>query len=97
MLFRSDWLETRITFGWVGSALLLTALVLALGRWFLRGGLAGEKTFVALTWCALGGCLLHSRFDFPFQIPSIVALFLLLCAILSCLSRQRPRHSHRLR
>jgi O-antigen ligase len=87
----NDWLEIRITFGWVGTVLLLAALALALGRWLVRGGLLGEKNFVLLTWCALGGCLLHSRFDFPFQITSIVALFLLLCAVLSCLSR--PRHS----
>jgi O-antigen ligase len=85
----NDWLETRITFGWLGLGLLLAALALAMGRWFTRGGLPGEKYFVLLTWCALGGCLVHARFDFPFQIVSIVALFLLLCAVLSCLSRPR--------
>jgi O-antigen ligase len=83
----NDWLELQITFGAVGLGLLLTALALALGRWFARGGLPGEKHFVLLTWCALGGCLLHARFDFPFQITSLVALFLFLCAVLSCLSR----------
>lgn len=83
----NDWLETRITFGSVGLGLLLAALAAALGRWFTRGGLPGEKNFVLLTWCALGGCLVHARFDFPFQIPSLLALFLLLCALLSCLSR----------
>lgn len=86
-----DWLETRITFGWLGMGLLLAALALAAGRWFARGGLPGDKYFVLLTWCALGGCLVHARFDLPFQIASIVALFLLLCAILSCLSRPSGR------
>jgi hypothetical protein len=85
----NDWLETRITFGWVGLGLLLAALAVAVGRWFGRGGWPGEKHFVLLIWCALGGCLLHARFDFPFQIPSLLTLFLFLCALLSCLSRPR--------
>lgn len=88
-----DWLETLITFGWLGMGLLLTALVLAAGRWVSRGGLPGDKYFVMLTWTALGGCLVHARFDFPFQIASIVALFLLLCAVLSCLSRPHGNRS----
>lgn len=85
----NDWLETRITFGWVGLGLILTAFGLACARWFGRGGLPGERHFVWLVWCALGGCLVHARFDFPFQIPSILGLFLFLCAILSCLSRRQ--------
>jgi O-antigen ligase len=85
----NDWLETRITFGSVGLGLLLLALGLAAGRWLGTGGLPAGRQFVWLTWCALGGCLVHARFDFPFQIASIVAVFLLLCAVLSCLARPR--------
>jgi len=83
----NDWLETRITFGWVGSALISLALATVLLRWFLPGGFHGGRRFVVLTWLALAGCLVHARYDFPFQIYSILFLFLVLCAILSVLTR----------
>jgi len=83
----NDWLETRITFGWAGSALISLAFATALVRWFLPGGIHGGRRFVVLTWLALAGCLAHARYDFPFQIYSILFLFLVLCAILSDLTR----------
>ena len=84
----NDWLETRITFGWAGSALIALALGAVFLRWFARGGIHGARRFVMLVWLALAGCLAHARYDFPFQIHSIVFLFLLLCAVLSNLSRR---------
>ena len=84
----NDWLETRITFGWFGSALIALALVAALLRWFAPGGIHGGRCFIILTWLALAGCLVHARYDFPFQIYSIVLLFLVLCAVLSNLTRR---------
>lgn len=84
----NDWLETRITFGWFGSALVALALLTVLGRWFASGGIHGGRRFVVLTWLAMAGCLVHARYDFPFQIYSIVFLFLVLCSILSTLSRR---------
>jgi hypothetical protein len=84
----NDWLETRVTFGWVGSALIALAFATVVLRWFARGGIHGGRRFVFLIWLALGGCLLHARFDFPFQIHSILFLFLVLCATLFCLSRR---------
>jgi len=83
----NDWLETRITFGWAGSALIALAFATVLVRWFLRGGIHGGRRFAVLTWLALAGCLVHARYDFPFQIYSILFLFLVLCAILSDLTR----------
>lgn len=83
----NDWLETRITFGLVGTILILSALLVVVARWFFARGIYGEKHFVMLMWVALAGCLVHARFDFPFQVHSIIALFLVLCAVLSCLSR----------
>ena len=56
------------------ATLLLLALGLVLLRWFLRGGIHGGRRFTILAWLALGGCLAHARFDFPFQILSIVYL-----------------------
>ena len=41
-------------------------------------------------WVVLGlaGCLIEARFDFPFQIHSILFLFLTFCAVLFSLSRR---------
>ena len=84
----NDWMETRITFGWVGFAMIVSALAACLVRWFFSGGNHGNKYFVMLMWCALAGSLLHAWYDFPFQIHSILFLFLLHCSILSTLSRK---------
>ena len=90
----NDWLETRITFGWAGMALLLAALACVALRWFVPGGIRGGRRFVVLIWLALAGCLLEARFDFPFQIHSILFLFLVFCAVLFSMSR-RPGSSRR--
>ena len=84
----NDWLETRITFGWLGSGLIALAFLAVLVRWFAPGGLHVGRRFMILMWLALGGCLVHARFDFPFQIYSILFLFLVQCAILFNLSRR---------
>jgi O-antigen ligase len=84
----NDWLETRITFGWLGSGLIALALVAVVLRCFARGGLHGGRRFIILIWLAMAGCLVHARYDFPFQMHSIVFLFLVLCAILSDLTRR---------
>ena len=84
----NDWLETRITFGWVGSALIALSLLTVILRWFAPGGIRGGRRFVLLLWLALAGCLVHARYDFPFQIHSIDFLFLIHCAVLSILSRR---------
>ena len=85
----NDWLETIITFGRLGAAPVFLAALLVLSHWFWGGGVYGNKYFVLLLWVSLGGCLVHACFDFPFQIHSVLALFLVLCAVLSCLSRRR--------
>jgi O-antigen ligase len=82
----NDWLETRITFGWVGMAMILSALACVGLRWFAPGGIRGGRRFVILAWAGLAGCLLQARFDFPFQIYSILFLFLVICAMLFNLS-----------
>ncbi|MCX6924601.1 MAG: O-antigen ligase family protein, partial [Verrucomicrobia bacterium] len=87
----NDWLETRITFGWVGSGLIALCLATVVLRWFGGGGIQGGRSFIVLMWLALGGCLVHARFDFPFQVHSILFLFILYCAILFNLSRRSGR------
>jgi O-antigen ligase len=87
----NDWLETRITFGWLGSGLIALAFGAVLLRWFARGGIHGGRRFLILIWLGMAGCLVHARYDFPFQIHSIVFLFLVLCAILVVLTRRPVR------
>jgi O-antigen ligase len=84
----NDWLETRITFGWLGLALLLAALACVGLRWFVPGGIRGGRRFVVLIWLALAGCLIEACYDFPFQIHSILFLFLVFCAVLFSLGRR---------
>lgn len=83
----NDWLETLATFGIVGSLLIWLALGLALARPLLvTTGIPQRPIFLAFLWVSLGGCLVHGAFDFPFQIYSILFLFLVLCALLSVIS-----------
>lgn len=84
----NDWLETRVTFGGLGSALIGLAFLAVLARYFLPGGVPTGWRLPLLIWIALGGCLLHARWDFPLQISSILFLFLLHCALLTTFSRR---------
>jgi O-antigen ligase len=83
-----DWLETLITFGRVGATPVFLMLIVVLLHWFRGAGIYGNKYFVILLWVSLGGCLIHACYDFPFQIHSVLTLFLVICAVLSCLSRR---------
>jgi O-antigen ligase len=85
----NDWLETLITFGVLGSVLIGLALFVVLSHWFLARGIHGSWYLVVLVWAALAGCLFYARYDFPFQVYSIVSLFLVLCAALFTLSHER--------
>ena len=82
-----DWLETRVTFGYTGAALILGLLALTLAKWFLPGGVRAPWEFVAMLWIGLGGCLGGAKFGFPLQVYSILALALAVCCVLSCLQR----------
>jgi hypothetical protein len=77
-----DWLETRITFGWVGFGMILAIMAAILARWWVGAGIPVPWDFVSLIILAFSGALLHAKFDLPFQIHSIVLLFLFFCAIL---------------
>jgi hypothetical protein len=86
----NDWLETRITFGWIGMALALGALACICWRRLVPGQIHAGRRFVFLGWLALAGCLVQGVFDFPLQIHSILLLFLVICAILLAASGRRP-------
>ena len=90
----NDWLETWITFGGIGMGLILLALAQVFCGYFGAGGIEAPWPFVAFIWLGLVGCLLYGAADFPFQIASILFLFLLLCAMAFCLSRESV-HLHK--
>ena len=83
-----DWIETRVTFGWAGFALIFAALVVLLSRWAVGDGLAVSGVFAGLLGVAFAGCLAHAKFDFPFQVYSVLHLFLLLGAIAFAMTRK---------
>jgi O-antigen ligase len=83
----NDWLEWRITLGWIGFALLLALLAGTFAHWLLGPGVPLPGLLAALVWLAMAGCLVHARFDFPFRVHSVATVFLLYCSVLSCSSR----------
>ena len=84
----NDWLETVITFGWVGFGLALLALAHLFTHWWARDGIRCRWDLAAMIWLAMGGCLFHARFDFPFQVYSLLLLFLLLGCVSICVARE---------
>jgi hypothetical protein len=78
-----DWLEFRITLGWIGFSFLLALLAGAILHGFIARGPPLPRLLGALILITLAGCLFHARFDMPFRIHSVAALFLVYCAILS--------------
>jgi O-antigen ligase len=83
-----DFLQTLVTFGHVGLAAIGMTLVLVFAFWFLGRGVATPFPFAGFLWVALGGCLAHAKFDFPFQIYSLQLMFLSICALLTSVSRR---------
>lgn len=82
-----DWLEFAITFGFVGLSLLVLVLLLIGSRWFASDGIHVPWEFMALLYLGFVGCLLHAKFDFPFQVHSIVHFFAITSAIAFCIRR----------
>ena len=89
----NDWLEVLLTFGAVGTVPLLTVLILLLVRSFFLGGIAVHRVFMQLILLALASCLVYAVVDFPFQVYSVLFLFVLECAVLSCVYRAAARKS----
>lgn len=83
-----DWLEIRITLGWVGLGLLLACLGMLVWNWFSGRAVSTAIEFSAMILVSLGGVLGHAKFDFPFQIFSLVLVFVLLSSVACCLRRE---------
>ena len=79
----NDWLETLMTFGTVGSALVIGALLLLAAHQLAGGNLGLGKVFPKFIYIGLGSCLLYAVVDFPLTIYSILFVFILECAVLT--------------
>jgi len=82
----NDWLETRVTFGWIGSSFIALAFVTAALSSFRSDGVKVSWPFVVMIWLSLLGCLLQARWDFPLQVYSVLFLFVAWCSVLSILA-----------
>ena len=84
----NDWLETLVTFGRVGSGIFLAGLVLVFSRGFFSRGIRLGLGWQLFFWISFLGLGVEARFDFPLQIFSILFLFVLLSAVLTCVTRR---------
>jgi len=84
----NDWLELLLTFGILGSTLVLGALALVLAQAFGSERALLGRTFPRLLCISLGNCLLYAAVDFPLAIYSILFLFVLNCALLTAVSER---------
>jgi len=82
-----DWVEFRVTLGWVGSSLLLGLLAVVLGRHFAPGGFPAPTDFVSLLWLGLAGSLLAAKFHHPLQSLPVISLVCVYGALLFSGSR----------
>jgi O-antigen ligase len=85
----NDWLETQLTFGLLGTTLIVLAFAVVLLRWFSPGGSRIDQRLVFSLWLVLAACLVQARWDFPLQIGSIGFLFTFWCAVLFSGSREQ--------
>lgn len=83
-----DYLETLATFGIVGLTILLVMLGIVFLHWWVGQGIGQYFPFAAMVLIGLGGCLAHAKFDFPFQVYSVLHMFLINCCILMVTARR---------
>ena len=77
-----DWMQTRLEWGLVGVIpVALTGLMILGVPWVRKTGVV-SPVFSAMVTISLIGCLLHAKFDFPFQVYSILMLATVLSAVL---------------
>jgi len=78
----NDWLETRVTYGWVGSGMIALAMVLVLLSVVERVRCRHACNVDYVFCLSLFGCLVQARFDFPLQVYSIMFLWVVWCSAL---------------
>ncbi|MCL4180527.1 MAG: hypothetical protein KJ072_22630 [Verrucomicrobia bacterium] len=79
----NDFLETRITFGWIGAVMIYGVLLICLVAVFWRGGLPVPGYCVVLVVLGLVGSLLHAPFDWVFQTHALLFLGVILCGLVA--------------
>lgn len=84
----NDWMEIRITWGLPGTVLLLALLVCVPLGLLEAGGRWWTEPLPVLALLALSGCLAHACVDYPFQVPAVAQLVLIVCVLV--LSRRSP-------
>ena len=80
-----DWLETRVTFGWVGLAIVLLMLAMTTSAKWVSGRVPIRRELTWLLAIGLAGMLGHAFGDFPFQVPALHVSFLMGAALFSAL------------
>ncbi len=80
-----DWLETRVTFGWVGLVIVVLLLAMTISAKWVSGRLPVHRELTWLLAIGLAGMLSHAFGDFPFQIPALHVSFLAGAALFSVL------------
>ena len=91
-----DWLETLVTFGSLGLGLIMAVLALVGYRLAQAVRRLNTRWIAAFIGLSLALCLTHAKGDFPFQVDSLLRLFVLLCCLGWCLPAFR-RHADELR
>ena len=71
----SDWLEFPIELGWGGFALLILSFLSWLPGCF--GTLKNPRIYFFVPWIGVGAMLGHAIFEFVFQLPLLVFLFMI--------------------
>jgi O-antigen ligase len=88
-----DWLETRVTFGRIGMAIVLLQMAL-LVFWTMAGWKKWSFPVLAFALLlSLAGCLVHAKRDFPFQTYGVFFTFITVCALLTSAASQRRASS----
>ena len=86
-----DWLEALVTFGAVGTMILLAGLGLLLAGPKWGQGILWPRFFLWMLYLSLGSCLVFACVDFPFQIYSIKFVVVIVCALLAGSARPHTK------
>jgi O-antigen ligase len=84
-----DYLETRLSMGWIGFGLVLAMLALALGMGMLGAGTTSPSPFRGFLSLGILGLLIHARADFPLQVVGILFTFIILVLLFGCCGPER--------
>lgn len=71
----SDWMEFLIEYGWIGFALILASLA----SWFPGSFkfIKHPRLYFITPWVGAGALIGHASFEFQFQTPSVVLVFMI--------------------